>query len=136
MVSSHSPRNIYLPMTGRYYMYTHSTVHVVECVGGTGRKVTLHRLSLSTLPPPSSSSTCVFYLLTMTSPILLPASLHITLAPYNIHYPSLGEHLHLAGLSATYNCMKIFQSLKFLFFSEICFFTCLHVNDDNRSCVV
>ena len=48
----------------------------------------------------SSSSLCAFHLLTMTRPLIFPSCFHLSLAPYNTHYPQLETHLLASGLSA------------------------------------
>lgn len=62
-------------------------------------------LSIHTSPPTtnthtSSSSLCIFHLLTMTRPLIFPSCFHLSLAPYNTHYPLLEAHLLVSGLSA------------------------------------
>lgn len=46
----------------------------------------------------SSSSMCTFHILTVTRPVIIAASLQITFAPYNTHYPSLEKHMQQCGL--------------------------------------
>ena len=63
-----------------------------------------HR-SLVPRPPPqhSSSSMCTFHILTATRPVILAASLQITFAPYNTHYPALEKHMQQCGLMCGVN---------------------------------
>ena len=55
-------------------------------------------ISVFLAPPLSGSTQCVFHLLTATRPVLFPNNQDLTFAPYNTHYPLLGEHLERAGL--------------------------------------
>ncbi|KAL5477734.1 hypothetical protein EMCRGX_G024572 [Ephydatia muelleri] len=51
----------------------------------------------------SSSSMCTFHILTATRPVILAASLQITFAPYNTHYPALEKHMQQCGLMCGVN---------------------------------
>eukprot|EP00731_Ephydatia_muelleri_P023152 Em0015g735a len=59
--------------------------------------------SIYLLAPLRSSSMCTFHILTATRPVILAASLQITFAPYNTHYPALEKHMQQCGLMCGVN---------------------------------
>uniref|UniRef100_A0A8C3XAM8 TBCC domain-containing protein 1 n=1 Tax=Catagonus wagneri TaxID=51154 RepID=A0A8C3XAM8_9CETA len=56
-----------------------------------------HRLSIS------STTDCVFHILTPTRPLILSGNQRVTFAPFHTHYPMLEDHMARTGLAAVPN---------------------------------
>lgn len=56
-----------------------------------------HRLSIS------STTSCIFHLLTPTRPLILSGNQTVTFAPFHTHYPMLEDHMASTGLATVPN---------------------------------
>ncbi|XP_012662390.1 TBCC domain-containing protein 1 [Otolemur garnettii] len=56
-----------------------------------------HRLSVS------STTSCIFHILTPTRPLILSRNQTVTFAPFHTHYPMLEDHMARAGLATVPN---------------------------------
>ena len=56
-----------------------------------------HRLSIS------STTGCIFHILTPTRPLILSGNQRVTFAPFHTHYPMLEDHMARTGLATVPN---------------------------------